>query len=97
MKGLKKIEAFSVEVQIRMTAIMKVLSQDGYIAEPYGKRIDAELFEIRIRHKGQYRAIYTYFWKNDVIILSAFKKKTQQTPLKEIKKAHHRLNEHLKE
>lgn len=71
------------------------MARDGKLIEPFGKKIDKDLFEIRIENNGQYRLLYTYFVREYVVILSAFQKKTQQTPSKEIKKAKMRLKGYI--
>ena len=90
----KELKKFPIEVQAKLTAMFSILERDGFLRKPYGKRIDAELLEIRIKHKGQWRTLYAYLGKIKVIILSAFLKKLQKTPKKEIKKARRRLKEH---
>jgi len=94
-RALKEIDKFDEEVQVRITAALDVLARDGFLKEPYGKRIDNDIFEIRIKYKGQYRALYAYLKKGIIVVLSAFRKKTQKTPLKEIKKAKLRLSQHI--
>ncbi len=51
---------------------------------PFAKKITDNLFEIRVTDKGQWRATYGYIFENRIIILSAFQKKTQKIPKKEI-------------
>ncbi len=95
VRAVKEIESFDEEVQIRIAASLEILSRDGFLKEPYAKRIDEDLFEIRVKYKGQWRAIYAYLRKTKIIVLSAFQKKTQKTPPKEIKKAQKRLKQHV--
>lgn len=64
------------------------LEISGYLTVPDAKKIDDSLFELRIRSTGnQYRAFYCYAVGNLIYILSGFVKKTQKTPLQEIRKA----------
>lgn len=91
----REICQFNEDVQIKITATLDILAKDGFLKEPFAKRIDEELFEIRIKHKGQYRALYAYVKERRIIILSAFQKKTQKTAKKEIKKAKSRLQQYL--
>lgn len=90
----KEIKKFSHDVQTRIKAIFDVLSRDGKLVEPYGKKIDSNLFEIRLKYKGQWRILYAYLLKEFIVILSAFHKKTQKTPTKELIKAKMRLKEY---
>ncbi|MBU0978213.1 type II toxin-antitoxin system RelE/ParE family toxin [Patescibacteria group bacterium] len=59
----KEIKKFSHDVQTRIKVIFDVLSRDGKLVEPYGKKIDSNLFEIRIKYKGQWRILYAYLLK----------------------------------
>ncbi|HWA50863.1 MAG TPA: type II toxin-antitoxin system RelE/ParE family toxin [Dongiaceae bacterium] len=59
--------------------------------------IGANVREIRIRESsGAFRVIYQATLPEAVLILSAFQKKTQKTPQREIEKARARLNDYLK-
>lgn len=89
----REIEQFPETVQEKLAARLAVLSRDGFLQEPYGKRLTGDLFEIRIKYRGQWRVIYAYLEKNSIVILSAFHKKTQQTPSKELKRALNRLRQ----
>ena len=95
IRAVEEINGFNEEVQIKIVANLEILARDGLLKEPFAKRINKNLFEIRVKHTGQYRAIYAYVYKTKVIVLSAFQKKTQKTPKKEIKKAEKRLQEYL--
>jgi len=89
--AIKELDTFSIEVRARFNDLFEILSKEGKLEMPFAKKIEDELFEIRIKHKGQWRAIYAYIVKDQVIILSAFMKKTQKTPKKELAKALKRL------
>lgn len=83
------IYAQPLTVIARFMALIKTLEADGRIVPPDGKKIDAELFEMRVKAEGgQYRAFYCYALGNIIYVLSGFVKKTQKTPPQEIKKAH---------
>jgi phage-related protein len=90
----KEIKKFPATVQAKVSAMLKILARDGKLEEPYGKKIDKELLEIRIKHQGQWRILYAYLVGNLIIVLSGFKKKTMKTPLQEIDKAKSRLKEY---
>lgn len=72
-----------------MMRAIEALSIAGRLAMPDAKKLDDNLFELRVRSMNlQNRAFYCYAIKGDVIyILSGFVKKTQKTPLTEIRKA----------
>ncbi|MBT3864973.1 type II toxin-antitoxin system RelE/ParE family toxin [Candidatus Peregrinibacteria bacterium] len=58
---------------------------------PHSKKIDDKLFELRIRGKKEVRIIYC-FYRNTIILLHAFVKKTQKIPKRSILVAKNRLN-----
>lgn len=90
-RAVKEIKKFPSTVQAKFYATFKILAADGKLIPPYGKKIDHELLEIRIIYKGHWRGIYAYQFKNTIIVLSAFQKKTRKTPITEISKAKNRL------
>ncbi|WP_168433535.1 type II toxin-antitoxin system RelE/ParE family toxin [Pontiella sulfatireligans] len=81
------IEAQPDGVQAEYIKIVEQLEQDGRLVEPYGKKLDKGLFEMRLRRGRQVRVLYFYQEKDCVIGVHAFVKKTQKTPLKEMKQA----------
>lgn len=81
------IDAQSDDVQAEYVKIVEQLEQDGRLVEPFGKKLDKGLFEIRIRRGGQVRILYFYQEKEYVIGVHGFIKKTQKTPQKEFKQA----------
>ncbi len=87
-KELKKLPS---SVKAKFVAYFDILVRDGRLVEPYGKRLNKDLFEIRVKYRGQYRALYAYVQKDSILILFVFQKKSQKTPLKEIKTAYYRL------
>lgn len=89
----KELRKFPRPVQVKFKAMFEILEEEGKLEEPYAKKLGGKdtLFEIRVKYKGQWRAIYAYLSGNIIIILSAFIKKTQKTPLREIEKARKRL------
>lgn len=58
---------------------------------PHSKKIDTNLFELRVRGKKEVRIIYC-FYKNTIVLLHAFIKKTQKIPKREIILAKNRQN-----
>jgi phage-related protein len=87
----KELNKFPSVARAKSKALIKILARDGSLVEPYGKKINADLFEIRVKYKGQWRLLYAYLVDDYIIILSAFHKKTQKTPLTQIQKTKARL------
>jgi len=94
-RAYKKLSEFSKEVQAKFWAFFTVLEKEGFLKKPFAKKINQYLFEIRVKHKGQWRAIYAYIGKKEIVILTVFNKKTQKIQKKEVKKAEQRLKEYL--
>lgn len=94
-KANKALRSFPSEVQAKFLALFRVLETEGKLREPFAKRLTTTIFEIRVVSAGQWRALYAYLQKKEVLILSAFHKKTQKTPKKELEKAEKRLRKHL--
>ena len=80
-------------VELKFRALFEILEEKGRLEQPYAKKLSGEegLFELRVRHRGQWRALYAYMKKSVIVVLSAFSKKTQKTPSKELAKAKKRL------
>ena len=78
-----------IPVVNRFLELLHKLETVGQLMIPDAKKIDKQLFELRLRYdNNQYRAFYCYAVGDLVYILSGFVKKSQKTPLAEIRKAH---------
>ena len=95
-RGEKPVEEFIKSLE--ESAIAKVgqeidlLGKHGpYLAMPHSKKLNNDLYELRIRGRQEIRILYA-FAKKDIYLLHAFKKKTQKTPRKEIETARKRLD-----
>lgn len=88
---LKKVREFVSKLpskaQAEYESIIGQLETDGFLVEPFGKKLENDLFEIRIRRGGQVRVFYFYHEEDYVFGVHAFTKKTQKTPVQEMKKA----------
>ncbi len=88
----KEIDTFPKHIRDRYWKLITEFETRGYLEYPDSKKLQGyDLFEIRILGDGIYRFIYCDH-KEHIIILSAFKKKTQKTPVREIEKAIKRKN-----
>ena len=90
-RAINELVSFSVEIRKDFIGLIDDLADEGRLFPPFGKRINRELFEIRVRKNGQYRGIYAYLVGNTILILHFFQKKTQKTPIKDIKTSIKRL------
>ena len=92
----KELRKFPRLVQLKFQALFEILQQEGKLEEPFGKKLSGtiNLFEIRVKYQGQWRALYSYMYKDSkdsIVVLAAFAKKTQKTPSAELRKAKKRL------
>jgi len=89
----KEIKDFPREVKVEIHRLVRILRDGGVLTEPEGRKLIGHnnLFEIRVRYKGQWRVVYAYYLEKFIILLTAFQKKTQKTPTQIIKKAFNRL------
>ncbi|OGH18605.1 MAG: hypothetical protein A2868_02470 [Candidatus Levybacteria bacterium RIFCSPHIGHO2_01_FULL_40_15b] len=90
----KELREFSEEVQLEFEAYFKILEFEGKLDFPQVKKITKDLFEIRVKLKGEYRGFYAYVGKLDIVILHFFRKKTQKTPIKDLELAQRRLKQY---
>lgn len=66
---------------------LELLEQHAFLLSmPYSKKIAPDLFELRTRGKQEIRLFYT-FKNKQIIVFYGFIKKSQQTPLKELRQA----------
>lgn len=90
-----------IAVQIKFWAIVEDLERDGELFMPHGRKLERNLFEIRvIEQEGSVRVFYVYEGLDQLFGVHACKKTTQKTPLKELRVARSRraaLEERLQE
>jgi phage-related protein len=94
-RAAREIKRFPKEAIKEIRAAIEALSKLGFLRGPKGKKLGSGLFEIRANCQGQFRSFYAYLDHPKIIVLSAFQKKTNKTPKKEIHKAEQRLLEYL--
>lgn len=92
VEELKQLDIF---VQKDLLAIIDNLGNKGRLEYPQGKKITKDIFEIRLKRNGVYRGFYAYIYENIVIILHFFRKKSQKTPIKNLKLAEKRLKKYV--
>ena len=92
-RAYKDIKRFPRQVQMRFRSLYKLLTKYGKLREPYSKKLigHENLYELRVKYQGEWRAMYAYLGEERIIILNAFKKTTQKTPFNHIKTSLQRL------
>lgn len=93
-RAVKELNEFSIGVKRDFASLIETLSNEGRLDLPRAKRINKELFEIRVKNEGEYRGLYAYVMDNRILILLFFQKKTQKTPDKFIKTSIKRLQKY---
>lgn len=73
--------------QAEYLSIVEQLERDGYLVEPYAKKIEDELFEIRVRRGRQIRVLCFYHQADLVFGVHGFVKKSRRTPVRELRQA----------
>lgn len=96
-RALKELKKFSDNVYLKFIALFELLEEEGFLYKPLAKKLKSHknLFELRVKSKGQFRSLYAYIGKGEIIILSVFNKKGQKTLVREINKAIKRLRNYL--
>ncbi|HEX9722379.1 MAG TPA: type II toxin-antitoxin system RelE/ParE family toxin [Candidatus Paceibacterota bacterium] len=92
--ALKELHKFREEVQEEFQTYIRVLRQEGKLEFPEARKVAKNLFEIRVIHGGTYRGFYAYARKDYIALLHFFQKKTQKTPLNNLKLAQQRLKQY---
>lgn len=67
-------------------------NNEAYLDEPYSRHIKGKIRELRVDFsRNRYRLFYFCVIGRTIIVLHAYLKKTNKTPVKEIKKAENNL------
>lgn len=96
-RAAKELDKFPEEVQLAFVALFRDLGEVGELREPESKKMAGykNLFELRVRLFGQWRAFYCYLQNNEIIILHAVQKKTQKTEKRSIETAVRRSKHYI--
>jgi len=82
-----RLEKATQGKMIRYIDLME--SRGPLLPMPFARKLSEDIWELRMRGKQEVRFLYT-FNRNQVFIVSWFVKKSQKTPLKELRKAKNR-------
>ncbi len=79
------------KVSAKVSNTVQLLSMKEYhLSMPYSKKIEKDLYELRISSLQNIRVFYT-FNKGQIVLLHAINKKTQKLELNDLKTARNRL------
>ncbi len=94
-KVLAEIEAWPVDVLADYARMVELLIEHGPdLRLPHSRSMGAGLFELRPRGRsGAGRAMYCFHVGRRVVVVHAFLKKSEQTPVKDLKIARQRVKE----
>ncbi len=89
------IDSLQVKDQAIVLAVLEEISNYGFKAKGVKfKQIKKKLWEMKISiPSGGIRLFYVMISQNKLLILHGFKKKSQKTPIKQLKLAEKRLKE----
>ena len=86
------IKSQQPQAKAKIAHIVKLLRQHGNrLSMPHSKALGSGLYELRIRGKEELRILYCFTPQRTIYLLHAFKKKTQETPNKELNLAVQRM------
>jgi phage-related protein len=91
-----EVEALPKDLRARLSQIAALIEATGFENVPgnYVKHLEGKLWELRLKARsGIGRAIYVTVTGKRVVIVKAFVKKSQKTPLKELAVARERAKE----
>lgn len=94
-KVLAEIEAWPVDILADYARLIELLMEHGpNLRLPHSRSMGEGLFELRPRGRsGIGRAMYCFLVGKRVVVVHAFVKKTQQTPVQDLKLARQRAKE----
>ena len=92
--AVKELNGLKEEIQKEFETYIEILADEGRLEFPEARKVAKNLFEIRVIHEGAYRGFYAYAKRDYVVLLHFFGKKTQKTPLKDIKLAQQRFKQY---
>lgn len=97
-RNIRPVEEFINNLDLKAKA--KILARIEFLEEhwqelrrPYVDSLGGGLYELRVIFSGnQVRVLYAYMFKDYIVLLHGFVKKTQVVPTNEILKAKNRMN-----
>jgi phage-related protein len=89
------LDGLDKKSRAKVAAHLSLLEEQGpNLKRPYADIIRGKIRELRIHHSSnQYRILYFFQLRDQIILLHAFSKKTQQLKVKEIELAERRMKE----
>ena len=90
------IKSLSTDSVSKVSRLITLLQNHGNLLRmPYSKKLTNNIFELRIKGSKTIRILYAFGPEKTIYLLHGFKKKTQKTPVREIRLAEKRLRRYL--
>jgi phage-related protein len=92
----EELDALPADMRARLEHIVRLIREFGLerVREPHVKHLEGPLWEMRLKGRsGIARAIYLTASGRRIVIVRAFRKKSQKTPRREIELALNRAKE----
>ena len=87
------INSFDIKTATKIANAIDLLEIFGSkLNMPHSKKIDSEIYELRIRGKKEIRIFYVFI-RGEIFLIHGFTKKSNKLPLKEVKIAKLRYRE----
>lgn len=92
---VKELESLAVDVRQRFLRISELIEKHGKAAmhEPHVKHLEGKLWEMRMKGKGGIARAVLVTAVSERVVVHAFEKKTQRTPLRALEVARQRAQE----
>lgn len=89
-KFIKSLEKRTIAKILHTINLLEIF--EYRLTEPHSKKVDDNIYELRIRGPQEVRMFYCYY-KNRIFLLHGFVKKDQKIPKKEINLARSRFKQ----
>ncbi len=85
------IDSLEDKVSAKVNSVIELLSIEEYhLSMPFSKKIEKNLYELRIFSLQNIRVFYTFF-ENEIVLLHVINKKTEKLELNDLRTARQRL------
>ena len=91
------INSLDMKMRAKVYGLLSILQDKGnMLREPYSKHLDDGIFELRCKVGSNItRVLYFFYYEGTIVLTNGFEKKTQKTPLGEIKLAKERRADYI--
>lgn len=87
------LDSLEKAVKAKVVSSLELLSiEDYHLSMPYSKRVEKDLYELRVSSLQNIRIFYT-FYDGEIVLLYGFNKKTQRLTWNNLNTARRRLKD----